>query len=169
MVGKGLELNLRFKPEDTFLYDSLPGNQSDALLDQIKLYNELTENLKLNAFMADLYLSRHFVIVSTFHDENVAQDREFVAEIEGVTFPFFGLAYSVDKVQFNYDLSIHDRIDHSRKAIENAQRISNFFVDEARLSSNFFGDAKTEVKSLISNFDITVVEEDGRLLEVYLF
>jgi hypothetical protein len=28
-VNKGLELNLKFKPEDTFLYDSLPGEQAD--------------------------------------------------------------------------------------------------------------------------------------------
>jgi hypothetical protein len=42
-------------------------------------------------------------------------------------------------------------------------------VDESRLSNNFFGDAKTEVNALISNYDISVVEGEERLMEVYLF
>ena len=42
---------------------------------------------------------------------------EFVSEIEGVDFPFFGLAYSIDKVQFNFDLSIQDDIDHKKSSV----------------------------------------------------
>lgn len=45
------------------------------------------------------------------------QDEEIVAIMEGDSFPFFGIAYSIEKVQYNFDLSIEDRIDHSKKAV----------------------------------------------------
>lgn len=42
-----------------------------------------------------------FVPLATFDESEKEQDEELVAAMEGVTFPFFGLAYSIDKVQFN--------------------------------------------------------------------
>lgn len=45
------------------------------------------------------------------------QDDEFVAIMEGVTFPFFGLAFSVEKIQYNFDLNVQSYIDHTRAAV----------------------------------------------------
>jgi hypothetical protein len=47
-------------------------------------------------------------------------DEEYVSAVEGVIFPFFGFAYSIDKVQFNYDLNIQTRIDSSRRSVKEA-------------------------------------------------
>ena len=73
--------------------------------------------------------------------------------VEGAHFPFFGTAYSIEKVQFNHDLSIEDDIDHSKLAVRLAQRFSNLFVDEARLSSNTFTFARDEYGALLENYD----------------
>jgi hypothetical protein len=69
--------------------------------------------------------------------------------VEGAHFPFFATAFSVEKFQFNHDLTIEGDIDHSRYAIKFAQRIANLFVDEARLSSNLYSSASDEYQALI--------------------
>jgi hypothetical protein len=66
-------------------------------------------------------------------------------------------------------------MDHSRNAIQEAQRIANFFVDEARLSGNKFSNKERDQKFLISNYDINVIERDmesgdiNEVKEMYLF
>ena len=99
---------------------------------------------------------------------------EFVAMFEGVKEPFFGIAYSIDKVQFNFNININDKVDHSRYSLKHAQKLANFFVDEARLSPNSFIQKEMEKKALIQNFDSQIVEflsDDGqvRKTEVYIF
>ena len=111
---------------------------------------------------------------ATFNEEAKKQDEEYVAAIEGVVYPFFGLAYSVDKVMYNIDEKIDQRIDVSPMALKHAQKLANLFVDEARLSTNFFKFRDDESKDLISNVDthlVEVVDEIGEktLLELYLF
>jgi hypothetical protein len=58
--------------------------------------------------------------------------------VEGAYYPFYGLAWSIEKIQYNFDLLMQSNIDASRKAILEAQRIGNLFVDEARLNGNKF-------------------------------
>jgi hypothetical protein len=73
--------------------------------------------------------------------------------MEGESFPFFGIAYSIEKTQYNFDLIIEDSIDHSKKAITLAWKLGNLFVDEARMNGNFFQTRKEEAEHLISNYD----------------
>ena len=68
------------------------------------------------------------------------------------------------------------KIDHSREAVLEAQRIANFFIDEARLSGNKFHNRKEEEKALIGNYDAFIVERDiqqengeNQIMELYLF
>lgn len=97
--------------------------------------------------------------------------------MEGVTFPFFGLAFSIDKIQHNFDLNVQSLIDHTRPAVIEAQRLGNFFVDEARLNGNFFRKTKDEAAAVISNYDYFLTEKDVQnengtltyVTEIYLF
>lgn len=57
-------------------------------------------------------------------------------------------------------------VDQSKAAVKLAQRIANLFVDEARLSSNKFTQARDEYKAVIQNYDAKVVEGGA---EMYLF
>jgi hypothetical protein len=62
------------------------------------LYNEISENIVLKDFVSLKALSRLFVPVATFDEADKVKDEEFVAVIEGIVYPFFGFAFSIDKV-----------------------------------------------------------------------
>jgi hypothetical protein len=68
--------------------------------------------------------------------------------IEGVVYPWFGLGYRIDRIQFSMEQSSIDKVDHSREAILHAQKIANLFVDEARLSGNRFQYVSNEVEAI---------------------
>lgn len=76
----------------------MTATQADELLDSIKLYNEISENIILKDFVSHKALSRLFVAVATFDEEFKSKDEEFIAVLEGVVYPFFGFAFSIDKV-----------------------------------------------------------------------
>ena len=72
-----------------------------------------------------------------------------IAVIEGVIYPWFGIGYRIDRIQYNIDDSkMHGRLDQSREAIIHAQKIANLFVDEARMSGNEFKYIDDEKKHL---------------------
>jgi hypothetical protein len=146
------------------------------MLNNITFYNEIQYNIKLSSFLNERTLSDVFVPIATFNLDHARQENELVAMIEGSHFPFFGLAFSVEKFQFNHDLSIEDDIDHNKYAIKLAQRFANLFVDEARLSGNVFRLAHDEYQALIENYDAKVIDNEqarqaGALVtgELYLF
>ena len=88
--------------------------------------------------MQERALSRYVIPIATFHKQDASINDEFVAMIEGIKDPVFGIAYSLDKVQYNFNSSVNDKVDHSRYSLKHAQKLANFFVDEARLSPNSF-------------------------------
>lgn len=68
--------------------------------------------------------------------------------MEGIVYPWFGVAYRVDRIQNSMENSKRDHTDHSRNAIVHAQKIGNLFVDEARLSSNEYSYVAEEVEAI---------------------
>ena len=74
--------------------------------------------------------------------------------------PVFGFGYRIDKVQFGVHAQEgegHQRIDHSRAAVEHAQHMANLIVDEARLSPNRYEFTTEEGAKLLTNHDIRMV------------
>ena len=110
----------------------------EDMLDEIQLFSELSFNILLKRFLKEKQLSRLFTPIATFNQDFVNIEEEYVAMVEGAYFPFYGLAWNVEKVQYNFDLLMQSNIDTSRKAILEAQRLGNLFVDEARLNGNRF-------------------------------
>ena len=55
------------------------------------------------------------------------------------------------------DSTEHSSVDHSKIAIEHAQHVANFLVDEARLSANMFEWTNDEQKMLLNNFNVMSV------------
>ena len=161
-------------PDDTFHYDDLTPLELDEILDQIKMFNELKKNILYKDFMQQRQLSRLFAPIATFDKPGNKINEEFVAMMEGVKDPFFGIAYSIDKVQFNFNIHFNDKVDHSRYSLKHSQKLANFFVDEARISPNSFKSKQKEKSALIENFDSEIVDfigDDGqvRKTEVYIF
>ena len=49
-------------------------------------------------------LSSTFIPVASFNDNNAKNsNEEMVGVIEGVVYPWFGIGYRIDKIQFNFD------------------------------------------------------------------
>jgi len=71
-------------------------------------------------FLKQRTLSRLFIPAATFDEEFKEQDEEFVAVMEGTVFPFFGLAYSIEKVQFNIEDRLEEKIDLSKHSVRHA-------------------------------------------------
>ena len=61
-----------------------------------------------------------FAPIATFDKPGNKINEEFVAMMEGVKDPFFGIAYSIDKVQFNFNIHFNDKVDHSRYSLKHS-------------------------------------------------
>lgn len=68
------------------------------MLDEVSFYTELKSNIVLKRFLKEKLLSQVFTPIATFHEDFKDQTEEFVAIMEGVSFPFFGLAFSLEKI-----------------------------------------------------------------------
>lgn len=159
MAYISLELNLRLKPQDTYVFDSYGSlDQMESVLNNVTFYHELIFGVPLNKFLGETTLSQVFVPVATFNQDKRDQSEELVAIVEGAHFPFFGLAFSVDRFQFNDDLAIEEDISHNKEAVKLAQRLANLFVDEARLCPQSFRSARDEYQVLIDNYDHDLLE-----------
>ena len=176
-VYKSLELNLRIKPEDSYVFDGLTLSETELWLNNATFYSELVYNIQLDKFLKERDLADAFVPVATFNQNKRKQDQEYVAIVEGAHFPFFAIAFSIQRIQFNSHLQIDEDVDHSKAAVRMAQRMGNLFVDEARLSGNTFRLASDEYKAVIENYDAKVLENEDQFSdyealvngEMYLF
>ena len=107
-------------------------------------------------------LGQIFIPVASFDDQDLqSANDEAVAIIEGVIYPWFGIAYRIDKIQFAFDDDSERYIDQSRETILHAQKVANLFVDEARLSGNRYGFIAHETRDINK-----IKDNDAHLIEV---
>ena len=124
-------------------------------------------------------LSSIFMPVCSFDDMSLEnQNKETVAAIEGIIYPWFGVGYRVDRIQFSMESTSRDFVDHSREAVLHAQKLGNLFVDEARMSGNEFTFVSKETEALekLADNDVHLVDlpaiqsrEYTLASELYLF
>lgn len=138
--GGGYQQNLVHDPKHTYLFDEFTREQLEDVLDKIKFFSDLELGINMEDFVLDHNtLSNIFMPVCTFHNtQKESQNKEFVSAIEGILYPWFGVMYRIDRIQFSQESKLRDLTDHSKDAIHHAQKIANLFIDEARLSSNEF-------------------------------
>lgn len=152
MVNETLQQNLNLVPKDTFVYDELTVEEIESTFDRVDFYNELDLGIQLDTFLYSKEL-KPFIPVATYESgAGVTRNDEFVSMIEGSVMPFFGFAYRLDKPQFGFHKmtgSGQSKVDHSKFSVEHAQHISNFLVDEARLSGNMYKITNTEQERLL--------------------
>ena len=97
-VYKSLELNLRIKPEDSYIFDGLTLKETESWLNNATFYSELIYNIQLEKFLKERDLADVFVPVATFNHNKRKQDQEYVAIVEGSHFPFFAIAFSIERI-----------------------------------------------------------------------
>ncbi len=109
------------------------------------------ENKKLNDF---------FKVLTTNFDRKGTQ---FVSTLEAKKYPFYSTQWHPEKCAFEWGL--RKNIRHDLTAIQLGQYISNFFVNEARLSSHKFPSEKEIRNILIYNYQPVYTGKDDLYYE----
>lgn len=100
-----LQLNLAQEPEHTFIFDEYKKEDLESTLDKIKFFTDVEFGLTMEDFVLEhRTLSSIFTPVCTFDDSSKPnQNKEFVAVLEGVVYPWFGVLYRIDRMQFSIE------------------------------------------------------------------
>lgn len=142
----------RFPP---FLLNKL---STDCLVMQNHRYGISPERLQQNTD-----LSSFFKILTTSTDED---DKVYVSTVQAHSYPVTAFQWHPEKNAFEWGLSM---IPHSDDAIQVTQHCANFFVSEARKSSNRPPKRKV-LDNLIYNYSPTYCGKAGKGYdEVYIF
>ena len=122
----------------------------ETTLDKLKFFTDVELGLTIQDFVGShKTLSTVFVPVCSYHDDNAkSQNYEFVGALEGVIYPWFGVGFRLDRIQFSMENSQRDWTDHSKVSIQHAQKLGNLFVDEARMSANSYPYVSMEIDEL---------------------
>jgi hypothetical protein len=173
--------NLAHEPIHTYIYDDYSKSELETLFDKIKFFSDTELGLTMEDMVLEhKTLSAIFMPVCTYDDkDSKSQNEEFVSSIEGIVYPWFGVNYRVDRVQYSMESSARDKVDHSRESVMHAQKLANFFVDEARLSGNEFKYVKEEHTYLdmiynndLFKFEVPLIQSDDEntiRTQLYLF
>ena len=149
--GENLQINLAHEPQHTYMFDEYNHEELETLLDGIYLFSDVAYGYNMENFVrSEKKASTIFIPVASFNDNSFGNsNQETVAMIEGVVYPWFGVGYRLDRIQYNIDdVAMEGRLDQSRDAIAHAQKLANLFVDEARMSSNEFQFVQQELDAL---------------------
>ncbi|KAF0770758.1 hypothetical protein AaE_002544 [Aphanomyces astaci] len=76
------------------------------------------------------------------------QGREFVAAVEAVEFPFFGVQFHPERNAYEFG---QEAVDHTYNAIVTSQALSHVFVNEARRNDHRFATSLVERTALLYN------------------
>ena len=117
---EALEISRAVLPTETFLYDEFDAEVLDELFDDITVYSKMSQSLTAEKITTDAQLKEYFIATATFSDDDKDQEDEYVAVVEGINFPFIGLAFSPEKVLFNAATTLDDYIDTSIDAVRHA-------------------------------------------------
>lgn len=175
-----LQQNLAHDPKHTYLFDEFTKDSLENIFDKVKFFSDVELGLTMSDMILEhKSLSNIFMPVCTYDDDRKeSQNYETVAAFEGIVYPWFGVTYRVDRIQFSMESRSRDKTDHSREAVLHAQKIANLFVDEARLSDNQFNYVSIEKDylNLINGNDAFQMEvplaqnkEETVRTELYLF
>lgn len=104
-------------------------------------------SLPVKLFQENKNLKDFFKVLTTNFDR---KGNEFVSTMEGRKYPFYSTQWHPEKSAFEWTAT--KSIPHSLAAIQLAQYMSNFFVNEARFSNHKFASEKVLRKSLIDNY-----------------
>ncbi|KAL3333282.1 hypothetical protein AABB24_033385 [Solanum stoloniferum] len=114
-------------------------------------------------FQANKDLSSFFRVLTTSTDEN---NKVYVSTIQATRYPIAAFQWHPEKNVFEWGSS---RIPHSEDAIQVTTHVANYFISEARKSSNK-PVARQVLDSLIYNYNPTYGGKAGKGYdEVYLF
>mmetsp|Transcript_12905 Transcript_12905/g.31026 ORF Transcript_12905/g.31026 Transcript_12905/m.31026 type:complete len:311 (+) Transcript_12905:52-984(+) len=101
--------------------------------------NNHQSGIEPTSFASNTKLAGTFDVLSTNKDR---KGRSFVSSIEGKTAPIYGAQYHPEKNLFEWgtsqDGTPYEVIQHTPEAVQAAQALINFFINETRKNSNVY-------------------------------
>ncbi|GAB2259157.1 hypothetical protein Droror1_Dr00027297 [Drosera rotundifolia] len=114
-------------------------------------------------FEGNEQLSSFFNVLTTSTDE---EDKPYISTVQAQNYPITAFQWHPEKNAFEWGLSM---IPHSEDAIQVTQHVANYFISEARKSSNR-PPAQKVLDNLIYNYSPTYCGKAGKGYdEVYIF
>ncbi|RHY33147.1 hypothetical protein DYB32_001814 [Aphanomyces invadans] len=117
----------------------------------------ITDNFHHFGILADHFAATE-LLTSFYKVLATSQDRQgatYVAAIEAVDVPFYGVQFHPEKNPYEFGLSAdgtsYESIDHSYAAIMTSQAFAHFFVSEARKNDHGFPTPAEEQAALLYN------------------
>lgn len=104
------------------MYDEFEKESLESIFDKIKFFTDLELGITMEDMILEhKSLSNIFMPVCTFDDKSKNnQNSEFISSIEGIVYPWFGVNYRIDRVQYGMENRARDQTDHSREATVHA-------------------------------------------------
>ncbi len=160
VVPGNYHINLFKKAEDTFIYDSPAEQTIREWMFDTRHMCEVSRGFTLKNFEKSRKLKENLLPIATLKGTDV------IAMFEGKVFPFFGVMQRLDVHQFVFG----EGVDHSSKARGHAQHLANFFVDEAKMSSNKFASKQEEDAAVIQKDKAIFLKgKEDAMNEVYVY
>jgi gamma-glutamyl hydrolase len=159
-----IPLNLSSNYRDSRLFRDIPEDLAKFLSTAPTTINMHHYSVLVSKFKASKNIMDFFRILSTNNDRN---GEVFVSTMEGIKYPVYGIQWHAEKNAFEWTLN--ENIPHQKMSIELTQYISNFLVNEARLSQHKFPTAEEEAASLIYNYAPVYTGNVSNFEQCYIF
>ncbi|EAR83021.1 class I glutamine amidotransferase (macronuclear) [Tetrahymena thermophila SB210] len=150
-----------YHKQQSLMYSSLNSKQLEAISNQKALYYNHRYGITLDHFRNQTVLNSFFRLTAFAFDNN---DTAFVSSLEGKDIPIFGNQFHPEKNSYEWLSSVH--ANHSPEAINVAQAMGNFIVNQARKNQNYFSQDELEQYN-IEAFPLKTVYES--FVSVYVF
>ena len=99
-------------------------------------------------------MDKYLKIITTNQDVK-NENLTFVSTYQHQKYPFYAVQWHPEKPIFEFGAQKPlPKLPHGFEDVRVGQYLANFFVNEARKSNHTFPDRKTEVKSLIHNYEV---------------
>lgn len=152
-------------PSQSRMFGSLSSSSVATLSNHAVTMNNHHFGVTPDSFASDYRLSSTFNVLSTNLDR---AGKAFVSSIEGKLIPVYATQWHPEKNQFEWNPE--EGIDHSAQGITVMSQMSQFFVNQARLSNRAFDSEQELEQALIYNYSPTYTGGPGHSFEQsYIF
>ena len=132
-----LPLNLSIAPAASRLLSAMPADILEILTQQNSTMNFHHDGVRPTTFLGNANLTQFYRMLSTNVDR---KGHAFVSTIESKNLPVYGNQWHPERPQFEW--TPNEGISHTPDAIRAMQWMANFFINEARKSTNVFPESQ---------------------------
>jgi len=159
-----LALTLTSAADQSTLFKAMPANLKEIATKKKVTYNNHVHGITPKHFNNIPKLVDFYHVLSTNEDK---KGSPFVSTIEAKKYPFFGVQWHPEKIQFEWKAKTE--IDHGADSVELNSWTARFFVSQARKNDQHFSSTSAETKALIYQYKPTYTLDESGFVQCYVF